>query len=112
MLATGAEMMRIAACLATERGLHICCPVHDAFLLIAPLDRLEADARALHAAMAEASRIVLGGFELRSDVHYTRWPERFRDEGDPAVCATWDMVMALLDELENGSVGENIRAAG
>jgi DNA polymerase-1 len=28
----GAEMMRIAACLATERGIEVCAPIHDAFL--------------------------------------------------------------------------------
>ena len=30
MQANGAEMMRIAACLATEAGLEVCAPVHDA----------------------------------------------------------------------------------
>ena len=30
MQANGAEMMRIAACLATERGIEVCAPVHDA----------------------------------------------------------------------------------
>ena len=36
MQANGAEMMRIAACLATERGIEVCAPVHDAFLICAP----------------------------------------------------------------------------
>ena len=30
MQGTGAEMMRIACCLATESGIEICAPVHDA----------------------------------------------------------------------------------
>src|SRR5438128_1044105 len=41
--ANGAEMMRIAAIAATEAGIEVACPVHDAFLIAAPLDRLEAD---------------------------------------------------------------------
>jgi DNA polymerase family A len=45
----GAEMMRIAACLATERGIEVCAPVHDAFLICAPLDRLDADIAACSA---------------------------------------------------------------
>jgi hypothetical protein len=35
----GAEMMRLAACLATERGIQVCCPVHDAFLIEANADQ-------------------------------------------------------------------------
>jgi hypothetical protein len=32
----GAEMLRLAACLATERGLMVCAPVHDALLVEGP----------------------------------------------------------------------------
>jgi DNA polymerase I len=79
MQANGAEMMRLAACLATERGIEVCAPVHDAFLICAPLDRLDADVASMRAAMAEASRIVLGGFELRTDVHIVKYPDRYMD---------------------------------
>ena len=67
MQANGAEMLRLACCLATERGIEVCAPVHDAVLICAPLDRLEDDIATMRAAMAEASRIVLAGFELRTD---------------------------------------------
>jgi DNA polymerase I len=33
-------MMRIAAIAATEAGIEVCCPVHDAFLISAPIDRM------------------------------------------------------------------------
>src|SRR5262245_24874977 len=39
MQANGAEMLRLACCLATERGIEVCAPVHDAVLICAPLDR-------------------------------------------------------------------------
>jgi DNA polymerase I len=35
MQANGAEMLRLAACLAIERGIEVCAPVHDAFLICA-----------------------------------------------------------------------------
>jgi DNA polymerase-1 len=54
MQANGAEMLRLACCLATERGIEVCAPIHDAVLICAPLDRLEADIAAMRAAMAEA----------------------------------------------------------
>jgi DNA polymerase I-like protein with 3'-5' exonuclease and polymerase domains len=77
--ANAAEMMRLAASLMTERGLHVCCPVHDAFLLEAPIDDLDAVVHAAQSAMAEASRIVLNGYEVRIDVEITRWPDRCTD---------------------------------
>jgi DNA polymerase-1 len=67
MQGNGAEMMRLACCIATERGISVCCPVHDALLIEAPTDQI-ADAVAItRAAMAEASDIVLGGFVLRTE---------------------------------------------
>jgi DNA polymerase I len=36
MQANGAEMLRLACCLATERGVEVCSPVHDAVLICAP----------------------------------------------------------------------------
>ena len=93
MQANGAEMMRLAACLATEQGLGVCCPVHDAFLLCAPLDRLDTDIAAMRAAMAEASRAVLSGFELGTDVLVTKWPNRYMD---PRGAVMWERVLRLL----------------
>jgi DNA polymerase-1 len=90
----GAEMLRIACCLATERGIEVCAPVHDAVLICAPLERLEADVATMRAAMAEASRIVLAGFELRTDVSITEWPNRYMD---PRGAVMWDRVTRLLE---------------
>jgi hypothetical protein len=89
----GSELMRLAACFATERGIEVCCPVHDAFLICAPLDRLDADIAAMRAAMAEASRIVLNGFELRTDVHVVRYPDRYMD---PRGAVMWARVQDLI----------------
>jgi hypothetical protein len=47
MQANGAEMMRVAACLATEHGIEVCAPVHDAFLIEAPIERIEEDTQAM-----------------------------------------------------------------
>ena len=55
MQANGAEMLRLACCLGTERGIELCAPVHDAVLIAAPLYRLEEDVAAMQDAMREAS---------------------------------------------------------
>jgi hypothetical protein len=79
MQANGAEMLRLACCLGTENGIHICAPVHDAVLVMAPIDRLEADIVRMCNYMAEASRVVLAGFELRTDCHTYLHPNHYHD---------------------------------
>jgi DNA polymerase-1 len=79
MQGNGAEMLRIVCCLATERGIEVCAPIHDAVLVCAPLDRLDADIAGMRAAMTEASSLVLAGFELGTDVKIIRWPDRYAD---------------------------------
>jgi hypothetical protein len=93
MQANGAEMLRLACCLATERGIEVCAPVHDAILICAPLDRLGQDIAAARACMAEASRAVLDGFDLRTDVAITRYPERY---SDPRGAVMWQRVCELI----------------
>jgi DNA polymerase family A len=93
MQANGAEMLRLACCLATERGIEVCAPVHDAVLICAPLDRLKEDIARMRAVMAEASRIVLGGFELHTDATVIRYPERYSDARGAVM---WDRVMGLI----------------
>jgi hypothetical protein len=95
MQAHGADMMRIAGILATARGVEICATVHGAFLIHAPADRIDAAVITMQAAMAEASRITLNGFELRSTVEGSwRYPERYQDKDAQEM---WDTIMMLLD---------------
>jgi hypothetical protein len=91
--ANAAEMLRLASCLGIERGIEICAPVHDAVLIVAPLDRLEADIEIMRMAMAEASRVVLDGFECRTDVTVVRYPDRY---SDPRGVVMWRKVANLL----------------
>ena len=97
MQANGAEMLRLACCLATERGIEVCAPVHDAVLICAPLEQLDGDIIRMQDAMREASRIVLNGFELGTDADVVRHPDRFADARGNVM---WARVMALLDRAE------------
>ncbi len=80
MQANGAEMLRIACILGTEAGIEISAPVHDAVLIHAPLERLDAEVTAMKAVMVDASRIVLDRFEIGAGEEVFRYPERFMDE--------------------------------
>jgi DNA polymerase I-like protein with 3'-5' exonuclease and polymerase domains len=92
----GAEMMRLAAIAAIEEGIEVCCPVHDAFVIQAPLHRLDHDIARMQELMTEAGRIVTGGLPVRTDAVVVRWPDRYMDEDRGRVM--WDRVMRLLGE--------------
>lgn len=94
MQANGAEMLRLACCLATERGIRVCAPVHDALLIEAPALDLERAVDATQAAMAEASTTVLAGFRLRSAGRLIRYPDRYQDERGARM---WTLVWQALD---------------
>ena len=94
MQANGAEMLRLACCLGTEWGIEVCAPVHDAVLICAPLERLDAEVARMRQAMAEASRIVLDGFELGTDAHIVRYPDRYMDERGEVM---WARVINLIN---------------
>jgi hypothetical protein len=98
MQAHGAEMMRIACCLAVDRGIKLCAPIHDALLIEAPLDRIDAHVATLKQCMADASELVLGqGRVCRVDAEIIRYPDRYMDENGAAM---WEQVTEVLDEIE------------
>ena len=102
MQGNGAEMLRLACCFATERGIRVCGPVHDAVLIEARLEHLEADVAAMQEAMRESSRLVLSGFELGTDAVLVRYPDRYMDERGAVM---WRRVTGLLDGIEPSRAG-------
>ena len=106
MQANGAEMLRLAICKATEAGLRICAPVHDAILVEATLEEMEGAVGQLRTIMEDASREVLGCLTCRVDADIVRYPDRFTDEGGEAM---WETVVELLDEQEARPEGGTIK---
>jgi DNA polymerase I len=100
MQANGAEMLRLACCLATERNIEVCAPIHDAVLICAPLERIDADVVRMQDAMREASRLVLDGFELGTDAEVVRYPDRY---ADPRGTVMWNRVMNLVHLQQSGA---------
>jgi hypothetical protein len=86
-------MLRLACSLATERGISVIAPVHDALLVEGPIDAIDEVVARTQEAMAEASEVVLSGFRLRSDAKVVRWPGRYMDERGREF---WERVMGLL----------------
>jgi DNA polymerase I-like protein with 3'-5' exonuclease and polymerase domains len=97
MQSDAAELLRLATCFAVEQDIEVCALIHDAVLICAPLDRLDEDIERMRACMAKASRIVLDGFELRTDANIVRHPDRYRDLRGRLM---WDRVMRLIAARE------------
>jgi DNA polymerase I-like protein with 3'-5' exonuclease and polymerase domains len=79
MQANGAEILRLACCMAVQAGIRVCAPVHDALLVAAPIEEIEQEVAKTQAIMREASEIVLGGFPLNPDIKVIRHPDRYMD---------------------------------
>ena len=99
MQANGAEMLRIACCYATERGIKVCAPIHDAILIEAPLEELHSKVAAAQEAMSDASDTVLDGFKLRTDVKIIRYPDRYMDRRGVKM---WETVWDIVERIANG----------
>jgi hypothetical protein len=97
MQAHGAEMLRLACCLATERGIIVCAPVHDALLVEGPADGIDDVVQRTQTAMREASELVLPGFPLRTDPKIVHYPDRYTD---PRGVRMWELVSGLLYDLD------------
>jgi DNA polymerase I-like protein with 3'-5' exonuclease and polymerase domains len=103
---TGADILRIACILAVRHGIRLLAPVHDAVLIEAPIDRIEADVALMQEIMRRASRIALnatadGTHELRTDAKIVRFPDRYTD---PRGAEIWDRVTELLDRHRQEAV--------
>lgn len=104
--ATGADILRIACILAARHGIKILAPVHDAVLIEAPAERIEADVARMREIMRRASRVVFnatadGPHELRTDATIVRYPEHYSDKRGAAM---WDRVLELLTEHRQSAV--------
>jgi hypothetical protein len=98
--ATGADILRLACICAHRRGIELCGPIHDAVLIEAPIDRIEADIALMQEVMRRAARVVLntnpdGPYELRTDATIVRYPDRYSDKRGQQI---WTDVLNLLEQ--------------
>jgi DNA polymerase-1 len=80
--------------------------VHDAVLIEAPIERIEADVARMREIMRRASRIVLnattdGTHELRTDATIICYPNRYSDKRGAAI---WERVLELLAEHRHSTI--------
>ena len=91
----------MAVIAAVENGIRVCAPVHDALLIEAPEDEIDAAVCLTRRLMGQASRVVLSGFEVRTDVKIVRHPNRWVD---PRGALMWEKICSLIPVLsQNGT---------
>ncbi len=101
MQAHGADMLRVACCLATERGIEVCTPVHDAMLVQTPIDSIDEVREATLDCMREASSRVLGGPSLKVGVDPpVVYPDHYSDSRGGEL---WTKLMTILEEISEST---------
>jgi DNA polymerase I len=100
MQSNGAEMLRLACCLAVNRGIPIVAPIHDAIMVEGPAVDIQDIATEMSKCMVEASRAVLGGPALRVDASKPlHFPHRYVD-GRDGTTELWDTTVRQLTKLK------------
>ena len=96
MQAGGAEAMRLAAIAATEAGIDVCAPVHDAFLISAPIEKINEETARMRLIMSAAGQAV-AGLPIAADVKQVLYPNRYMDDRGLKM---WETVQTLLAALK------------
>jgi DNA polymerase I len=102
MQTTGSEILQRAVWFAQRAGVTVCCTVHDALLIEAPVAEIAHHAWLAKEAMRRASADILSGFELYIDGWGESGPHDFivhpRHYHDPRGVTTWKQLTTVLGE--------------
>lgn len=97
--AGGADAMRIASIAATEAGISVCAPVHDAFWILAPIEDAERTIERMREIMVQAATAVSGGLPITASIAARIFAPcnlgQIRAPGDRGA-PMWSEVAALL----------------
>ena len=96
----GADLMRLAAVFASEKGVRIAAPVHDAFLITASTAEIEEQVQTMRQAMNHACQYIFDGEVIPTSigdgsgpVHY---PDRFYEPGGEKM---WNQITNILGKM-------------
>jgi hypothetical protein len=113
--AASADIMRVACVMGARHGIELIGSVHDALVIEAPLERIDADVALTREIMRRASRIVLnpdaklGPHELRTDATIVRYPVHYTDKRGVQMRTE---VLDLLAQYRQHQTEESKRAQG
>jgi len=111
MQSHGSEMLRLAILYATEKGLRICAPLHDAIFAVAPANLEKWATETLKDCMERAAVDIIG-VKIPIEMFIVRYPDRFVPDDKPTAMIVWNKMMVSLEkaerqEEENGTAENN-----
>ena len=94
----GAEILRLACYELTRKGITLCCPIHDAILIMDRIEDIEPTVAKAKTIMETASRVITGSLTIPSDEYIVRYPDRYMDEARGKEML--EHMLGILAELE------------
>jgi hypothetical protein len=91
----GADILRLACILADAQGIEMLATAHDAVLIQALEDEIEAAAATMASCMERAAMILTDGFRLRASIDIRRHGERFVDPRGQRTLAIVDRFLGI-----------------
>jgi hypothetical protein len=91
--------MRVVMIAATEAGIQVCFSLHDGFMILSPIDRIEEDAARMVRIIKGAGAALLGVPVLVGDPEIVKYPDRYVPSNDNGEHEAWKMIVDHLDQL-------------
>ena len=104
--ADASDWMRVVMIAGTEAGIMVCCSAHDGFLILSPVERLEADIERMKLIMQAVSEAMFGvPMFVDCDEHARAvWPNRLVLGGK--LHPTWELVQRELQRIKQRKAQE------
>jgi len=99
MQSTGADILRLAICFCIEKGVIVIAPIHDAILIEAPIEEIDARTKIAQKCMEDASEWVID-LRIRTEVKSFCYPDRFTDKRGEFM---WNLLLDCLKDQKECS---------
>jgi DNA polymerase I-like protein with 3'-5' exonuclease and polymerase domains len=103
MQAGGSEMLRLACVYVRDANVNIIATIHDAIFIEAAEADIEQAVKLAQDAMERASKIILSGFALKTEVRIVRSGERLEPLSEKDGKKMWEWLADSLAELESSA---------
>ena len=108
MQSTGADILRLAISICVDNGIHVIAPVHDAILIEAPIESIEASVKKAQQYMVQAAEFVLN-FKITTDVEIIQYPNHYADpRGEIMWNHIWDIIANINPAEKEARLREKI----